>query len=77
MALRDEGACRRRQLAKQIHSVEATAANVHDARVQPSLLHGEERRGYSDQAYRDQTDLPATHTPKAKDWAQPSVQWTP
>lgn len=29
---------------KLIHSVEATAANVHDARVLPSLLHGEERR---------------------------------
>ncbi len=53
---------------KLIHSVEATAANVHDARVLPSLLHGEERRVYGDQAYRGQKDLLAVHAPKAKDF---------
>lgn len=53
---------------KLIHSVEATAANVHDARVLPSLLHGDERRVYGDQAYRGQKDLLAVHAPKAKDF---------
>lgn len=53
---------------KLIHSVEATSANVHDARVLPSLLHGEERRVYDDQAYRGQKALLAVHSPKAKDF---------
>ena len=53
---------------KLIHSVEATAANVHDARVLPDLLHGEERRVYGDQAYRGQKNLLAIHAPKARDF---------
>jgi IS5 family transposase len=54
--------------SKLIHSVEATAANVHDARVLPSLLHGDETRVYGDQAYRGQKALISFHAPEAKDF---------
>ena len=36
---------------KLIHSVVATAANVHDSRILPDLLHGEETRVWGDSAY--------------------------
>lgn len=36
---------------KLIHSMVATAANVHDFRVLPDLLHGEETRVWGDSAY--------------------------
>jgi IS5 family transposase len=52
---------------KLIHSVEATAANVHDARVLPELLHGDETEVYGDQAYRGQTDLIEFYAPNARD----------
>ncbi len=53
---------------KLIHAIEATAANAHDARVLPDLLHSEERRVYGDQAYRSQKNLLAIHAPKARDF---------
>jgi transposase, IS5 family len=53
---------------KLIHSIEATAANVHDAKVLPSLLHGDESRVYGDQAYRGQAALIGFHAPKARDF---------
>ena len=34
-----------------VHTIEATAANVHDANVLPQLLHGEEEALYGDSAY--------------------------
>ncbi len=37
-----------------IHSVAATAANVHDPLMLPDLLHGEEIRVWGDEAYRGQ-----------------------
>ncbi len=53
---------------KLIHSVEASAANVHDARALPSLLNAKERRVYGDQAYWGQKGLLAVHAPKTKDF---------
>ena len=42
---------------KQIHSVAATAANVHDSQVLEDLLHGDETRVWGDSAYTGQTDV--------------------
>ncbi len=53
---------------KLIHSVVATAANVHDATVLPDLLHGEETRVWGDQAYRGQSEVIREHAPNAKDF---------
>ncbi|MBL6752278.1 MAG: IS5 family transposase [Nevskia sp.] len=54
--------------SKLIHSVEATAANVHDATVLPDLLHRNETRVYGDQAYRGQKALIGLYAPDAKDF---------
>jgi transposase, IS5 family len=51
-----------------IHSVEGTAANVHDSRVLGSLLHGEETRVYGDSAYRGQGAVIQAHAPRARDF---------
>jgi transposase, IS5 family len=53
---------------KLIHSMTATAANVHDATVLGELLHGDETRVYGDQAYRGQRGVIRAHAPKAKDF---------
>lgn len=53
---------------KLIHSVTATAANVADAAVLPTLLHGDETRVYGDQAYRGQTAVIRHHAPRARDF---------
>jgi IS5 family transposase len=53
---------------KIIHAVAATAANVHDSRVLPDLLHGAETRVWGDQAYRGQREVIRQHAPKAKDF---------
>jgi IS5 family transposase len=53
---------------KLIHSVVATAANVHDSQVLPDLLHGEETRVWGDAAYSDQTEVIREHAPHAKDF---------
>ena len=53
---------------KLIHSVVATAANVHDAAVLENLLHGEERRVWGDQAYRGQRDGIRAQAPNAQDF---------
>jgi IS5 family transposase len=50
---------------KLIHSMETTAANVHDAKVLGELLHGDETRVYGDQAYRGQKDVIRYHAPNA------------
>lgn len=42
---------------KQIHSVVATAANVHDPQVLEDLLHGDETRVWGDSAYTGQTEM--------------------
>ena len=54
--------------SKMIHSVAATAANVHDSQVLEDLLHGEERRVWGDSAYRGQTETLRTHAPQASDF---------
>ena len=53
---------------KLIHSVVATAANVHDSQVLPDLLHGEETRVWGDSAYSDQTEVIREHAPHAQDF---------
>ena len=54
--------------SKLIHSVVATAANVHDSQVLGKLLHGGETRVSSDSAYRGQADTLREHAPDAKDF---------
>lgn len=56
--------------SKLIHSVAATAANVHDSQLLPDLLHGGETRVWGDSAYAGQTEVIREHAPKAKDFTQ-------
>jgi IS5 family transposase len=53
---------------KLIHSVETTAANVHDGKILPQLLHGNERRVYGDQGCRGQRHLILQKAPLARDF---------
>ena len=55
---------------KLIHSVAATAANVHDSQVLPKLLHGQETRVWGDSAYSGQRDVIRQHAPKVKSFVQ-------
>lgn len=55
---------------KLIHSVAATAANVHDSQVLPELLHGEETRVWGDSAYSGHRDVIRQHAPHAKSFIQ-------
>ena len=55
---------------KLIHSVVATAANVHDKHALPSLLHGQERRVYGDAQYAGQGELIKALAPEARDFTQ-------
>ena len=55
---------------KLIHSVAATAANVHDSQVLPDLLHGEETRVWGDSAYSGQREVIRQHAPKAQSFVQ-------
>jgi len=52
---------------KVIHSVVATAANVHDSQCLRDLLHGEETRVWGDSAYQGQTEVIRSHAPRARD----------
>jgi transposase, IS5 family len=54
--------------SKLIHSVAATAANVHDKHLLGQLLHGEETRVFGDAAYSGQTEAMREAAPKAKDF---------
>ena len=56
--------------SRVIHSVVATAANVHDSQVLPQLLHGNEQRVYGDSAYVGQHGAICQKAPKAKDFTQ-------
>ena len=56
--------------SKLIHSVEATAANVHDSQVLEKLLHGKETRVWGDSAYSGQKETMAKAAPEARDWTQ-------
>ena len=53
---------------KLIHSVAATAANVHDSQLLGDLLHGNEARVWGDSAYTGQSDTIREHAPGAKDF---------
>lgn len=53
---------------KLIHSVAATAANVHDSQLLGDLLHGDETRVWGDSAYAGQSDVIRQHAPNAKDF---------
>lgn len=53
---------------KLIHSAVATAANVHDSRILPDLLHGAETRVWGDSAYTGQTAAIRAAAPKAQDF---------
>ncbi len=55
---------------KIIHSVVATAANVHDSQILGDLLHGDETRVWGDSAYTGQKHVLAEVAPKAKDFTQ-------
>jgi IS5 family transposase len=55
---------------KLIHSVAATAANVHDSQVLPDLLHGQETRVWGDAAYSGQRDVIRQQAPDAKSFIQ-------
>jgi IS5 family transposase len=55
---------------KLIHSVAATAANVHDSQVLPKLLHGQETRVWGDAAYSGQRDVIQHHAPQAQCFIQ-------
>jgi IS5 family transposase len=55
---------------KLIHSVAATAANVHDSQVLPELLHGQATRVWGDSAYSGQRDVIRQHAPKATSFIQ-------
>jgi IS5 family transposase len=51
-----------------VHSVVATAANVHDSRPLPELLHGNETRVWGDSAYIGQKQAIRKRAPRAKDF---------
>jgi len=53
---------------KQIHSVVATAANVHDSQLLEDLLHGDETRVWGDSAYTGQTEVIRRTAPRAQDF---------
>ena len=55
---------------KLIHSVVATAANVHDSQMLPKLLHGQETRVGGDAAYNGQRDVIQHHAPHAQSFIQ-------
>ena len=54
--------------SKLIHSVAATPANVHDSRMLPDLLHGNETRVWVDSAYTGQTEAIRKAAPYAQDF---------
>jgi transposase, IS5 family len=53
---------------KIIHSVVATAANVHDAAALPDILHGNETRTYGDSGYQGQREIIRACAPNSKDF---------
>ena len=54
--------------AKIVHSVAATAANVHDSRVIDDILHGDETRVWGDSAYQGQREAILKAAPRARDF---------
>ncbi len=56
--------------SKLIHSVTATAANVHDSAVLGDLLHGDETRVWGDSAYAGKKEVIRERAPRARDFTQ-------
>jgi len=56
--------------SKMIHSVLATAANVHDSQVLEDPLHGEETRAWGDSAYAKQKQVLREKSQNAKELTQ-------
>ena len=56
--------------SKLIHHVVATSGAVHDGKVLPQLLHGEETAVWGDSAYTGQTAVIEQHAPWAQDLTQ-------
>ena len=54
--------------SKLIHSVAASAANMHDKHALPHLPHGAETRVWDDSAYQSQGELIRAKAPKARDF---------
>lgn len=54
--------------AKFVHSVTATAANVHDSRAIKDILHGNETRVWGDSAYQGQGEAISKAAPQAQDF---------
>ena len=52
---------------KIIHSVAASAANIHDSLALPVLLHGRETCVWGDSAYQGQGQVIHQYAPKARD----------
>jgi len=50
---------------KLVHSIVATAANVHDSTVLADLLHGKETRVYGDSAYTGKAEVIREKSPRA------------
>jgi len=55
---------------KLIHSVVATAANVHDSVIIGDLLHGDETRVWGDSAYTGKRATMTNRAPNARDFTQ-------
>jgi IS5 family transposase len=53
--------------SKIIHSVAASAANIHDSLALPVLLHGKETCVWGDSAYQGQSGVIHKHARKARD----------
>ena len=53
---------------RTIHTIVATAANVHDSKILGDLLHGKERRVYGDSAYRGQREVLRARAKHARDF---------
>jgi IS5 family transposase len=60
---------------KLVHTVLASAANVHDSLALPHLLHGNETRIWGDQAYRGQKDAMRAAAPRARDFTNQRYRW--
>jgi IS5 family transposase len=53
---------------KLIHTILASAANLHDREALPHLLHGRETRVWGDQGYQGQSAVIHARAPRAKDF---------
>jgi IS5 family transposase len=62
--------------SKAIHSLDVTAANVHDGNCLANLLHGAEEAVYGDQLYAGRGAVIAAHAPNAADRTNERVRYS-